>query len=445
MKRMKRLVLFVSISWLLLMGSAWATSFNSGSTGADGAFNPTANTELQLPPNGIFNFTTVNIPSGVTVTFRRNAANTPVYIFATGDVTIAGTINVSGGNSNGTLPGIGGPGGFNGGYGGGINSNGGDGLGPGRGAAGLTTCSSAGGGGYATAGGRWPSCGVGGSVYGNARLIPLIGGSGGGGAAGAGHHARAGGGGGGGAILIASSGTITITGAILADGGHGHWCDGSGGGSGGGIRLIANTISGNGLISAIGGLYTCSERGGEGRIRLEAYTINRTAGTNPPYTFGLPGSVFPANAPILRITSIAGASVPANPTGSYSQPDIMLPSTTTNPVTVNISASNIPVGTTVTVSVIPQYGSSTNVNATLSGTLASSTASASVNLSTQYSNIITAHTTYPLQTAMYYEGEKIDKVRVASTMGGESEAVYISESGREIKAEELIIAGLLIK
>src|SRR5436309_13979651 len=73
-----------------------AQTFSSGSTGADGAFAPTANTTLTLPPNGVFNFTTVNIPSGVTVTFVKNAANTPVTILASGTVTVAGTISVNG-------------------------------------------------------------------------------------------------------------------------------------------------------------------------------------------------------------------------------------------------------------------------------------------------------------------------------------------------------------
>jgi len=56
---------------VLLSSSAFAGSFVSGSTGVDGAFNPTTNTELQMPANGIFNFTTVNIPAGVTVTFKK--------------------------------------------------------------------------------------------------------------------------------------------------------------------------------------------------------------------------------------------------------------------------------------------------------------------------------------------------------------------------------------
>jgi hypothetical protein len=125
-------------------------AFNSGSTGADGAFSPAINTTLPLPPNGVFNFTTVNIPAGVTVTFTRNAANTPVVILASGNVTIAGTLSVNGNSSPsaGTygdgnqaddgLPGLGGPGGYDGGRGGvpGTNMRGSNGLGPGGGFAG---------------------------------------------------------------------------------------------------------------------------------------------------------------------------------------------------------------------------------------------------------------------------------------------------------------------
>src|SRR5712692_3598038 len=73
-----------------------ARAFDSGSTGTDGAFSPTVNTTVPLPPSGIFNFTTVNIPSGVTVTFLKNTTNTPVVILASGNVTIAGSIVLTG-------------------------------------------------------------------------------------------------------------------------------------------------------------------------------------------------------------------------------------------------------------------------------------------------------------------------------------------------------------
>ncbi len=430
--------LIVSISALFLFSSA-ASAFVSGSTGADGAFNPTANTEVVLPADGILNYTTINIPSGKTVTFKRNTANTPAYILATGDVTIAGTINVSGATSSNTAPGIGGPGGYDGGYGGSTGLPGGKGLGPGGGDGGpSTTYRAGGGGGYATAGGtQGANYGAGGSTYGNVRIVPLVGGSGGGGQAGSTAASGLGGGGGGGAILIASSGTITITGSITANGGAGdNYAQGAG--SGGAIRLMATTIMGNGTISAKGGSLSYLIKGGEGRIRLEADTNTFSAGTDPAYTTGAPGSVFMTNVPTLSIASIAGFNTPPTPGGSYSQPDILLPGTTTNPVTVHISATNIPVVTTVTVTVTPQYGSASSVNTTLSGTDASSTADANVNLSTQYSNVITAQATFQIVIAMYYDNEKIEKVRVATTMGKGSEVTYITEKGREIKSTELM-------
>ena len=84
-ERMTMASVLLAILW------AWpvsAQTFSSGSTGADGVFAPTASTTVPLPPSGVFNFTTVTIPAGVTVTFARNAANTPVTILATGDVTV---------------------------------------------------------------------------------------------------------------------------------------------------------------------------------------------------------------------------------------------------------------------------------------------------------------------------------------------------------------------
>ncbi|MCA1604610.1 MAG: hypothetical protein LC775_03825, partial [Acidobacteria bacterium] len=111
------------IAFLLLAGAAFPThaqnNFNSGSTGADGAFAPATNQTLQVPASGVFNFTTMDIPAGVTVSFTRNAQNTPVTILASGNITIAGSLAVNGlpGATTGN-GGAGGPGGFDGGLGG---------------------------------------------------------------------------------------------------------------------------------------------------------------------------------------------------------------------------------------------------------------------------------------------------------------------------------------
>src|SRR2546422_11215635 len=73
----------LSVTVLLAWGArVGAQTFSSGSTGADGAFAPTANTTVTLPPSGVFNYTTVTIPAGVIVTLARNAANTPATILA---------------------------------------------------------------------------------------------------------------------------------------------------------------------------------------------------------------------------------------------------------------------------------------------------------------------------------------------------------------------------
>ena len=97
---------FIGVIFALVSASFMVpvhAQFSSGSSGSDGPLAPTANTVLQIPTNGIFNFTTINIPAGVTVTFTKNASNTPVTLLATGDVTIAGTIDVSGANGGNNI------------------------------------------------------------------------------------------------------------------------------------------------------------------------------------------------------------------------------------------------------------------------------------------------------------------------------------------------------
>jgi hypothetical protein len=404
-----RAALVVSIAFALAPRAAQA-AFSSGSTGADGAFNPTCSptpctVETALPASGVFNFTTVNVPSGVTATFSRNASNTPVTILATGDVNVLGTIDLSGLNAGpSTLPGRGGAGGFDGGAGSSVVSpSGGTGLGPGGGGGGIASGNASnqrpGGGGFGSIGGTavGGTPAPAGSSYGVPTLIPLIGGSGGGGGAINACGEGGGGGGGGGAIFVASSGTITVTGTIAANGGAGSPCVNNcnaaqtgAGGSGGGIRLVANAITGGGTISAAGGASGpdtggCTPAnnavGGLGRIRLEA--VNLTfAGALGPASSGFPGPVNVASFPTVGIIAVNGVAAPAVPRGSFDTPaDVTLSPVATNPVTVSLQASNVPVGTLIAVTVTPETGAATTVNSTpLSGSSASSTATATVNL-----------------------------------------------------------------
>ena len=477
-------VLFVG-----MLASAMAHAFNSGSTGADGALNVVVNTEITLPASGVLNYTTVNIPAGVTVKFKKNTANTPVYVLATGDVTIAGAIDIRGGDATSTgtygdgalgddgIPGVGGPGGFDGGRGGRDDTaqrpeiiRGGSGLGPGGGPGGTEGgdgCTATGYNKYVGTGGAYAAntyqpfgvynCSAGrtalGKAYGSTLLQPLIGGSGGGGGRGGTNYPGSGGGGGGGSLLIASSGTLRITGSIDANGGDSGGIDGSGaggrgsGGSGGGIRLVATSIAGNGGLYANGG---CSNNGGRrqlcgsdggynqyggspGRIRIEADAITFSGTSQPTYVADRPGPVFIAGAPSLRIASVSGQAVPANPTGNA---DITLPASTTGPVTVTFETVNVPVGNTVLLRVVPAYGLPIEVlSPAIAGSTANGNASVSVTLPSGPS-VLQATATYTvvvagtLDLSRFAMNEAVEKVEVTVPMDGQPTARLLTASGK---------------
>ncbi len=306
--------------------------------------------------------------------------------------------------------------------------------------------------------------GIGGATYGSSTILPLIGGSGGGGGSGGVSFPGAGGGGGGGAILIASSGTINLTGSIVASGGAGGSGAGAnlggagGGGSGGAVRLIATTITGNGPISAgsgPAGTVPCCQfgfvgaagDGAPGRIRLEAETFNRTAGTSPAASIALPGPVFVAGAPTLTIASVAGVSAPANPTGNA---DITLAATTPNPVTVVFTTSGVPVGNIVQLTVVPAFGPKTvTVTPALTGSTASASASVAVTLPVG-SSVLQAQTTFTIVAALgdllrnFAGNERVERITLSATYGGKSKATLITVSGREYEApaEAMRIAAL---
>jgi hypothetical protein len=233
---------------------------------------------------------------------------------------------------------------------------------------------------------------------------------------------------------------MTVNGSITSNGGNGGTGFAPGGpGSGGGIRLIANTIAGSGTITATGGgPNSATYVGGRGRIRLEANTFSFSGATNPAVTVSTPGVVYLSPLPTLSITAVGGASVPAAPGGLFTFPDIALPVSTVNPVTVNLAASNIPVGTIIKVTANPRNGSRLAWDSTaLSGSNAASTATASVTLSTTVPTVLRAEATFAVLTAsnpfpVFAEGEKVERILVASVLGGESSIFLITESGREV-------------
>ncbi|MGO9203792.1 MAG: hypothetical protein ACLQM8_25000 [Limisphaerales bacterium] len=370
---------FLCLCVLLLLQLPCFGQVNSGSNGSDGPFNPTAaSTVINMAdhPNGIYQYTSVNIPGTVAVTFIPNANNTPVTWLVKGNVVINGVVSVSAPNVYSSIGGAGGPGGYAGGSGGSSPSAG---LGPGGGGFSTSINISAAGGSFATQG----RSGVTqlGPTYGNSFLLPLVGGSGGGGFASAAATAG-GGGGGGGAIMIAASGSISINGWIYADGGDAGGAAGCG--SGGAIRLVATTVTGSGVIAAgPGGEGSSLVTGGDGRIRIDSFQ-NTFGGT-------LDGEVSQGYQPIiipvtgqgvqLSIASVGGASVSANPSGQLVSPDAIISAQQEDPVPVVVNCSNLPLNTPITLSVKPVNGSPVSaVGYNATGTLASSAATISINM-----------------------------------------------------------------
>src|SRR5437870_4617392 len=318
MRALLNVAIALPLVWAItLTAPALAQTFSSGSSGADGAFTPTTNTTLTLPANGVFNFTTISIPSGVIVRFTRNAANTPVTLLATASVTIAGTLEVSATNGGnvvdgtflGSNAGAGGPGGFAGGSG----------------------------------------------ANGGARAI---------------------------------GGTGPVRGRGRA------------------IRLVATTINGaNGTLDVRGGsgnsgIGIGSGGGSVGRLRVEAYTNSAVLNVNAiAPSVALPSAVALANGPTLTITAIGGVVTPAAPTASFSMPDITLPAAIANPVTLTLTGTNIPPGATVIVVVNGQTGGSIAVSTTLSGTMASTRATAAVTIPTNRPCVVSASATFTPVTA----------------------------------------------
>lgn len=373
---MKILVISASYGAALMFfsGICGAAIDIPGANGSSGVLNITEDTtiDLALAADGawdaansadgiydadkwavVFNYSSINVDTGVTLTFSNHPSKAPVVWLVTGSVTINGAVSLDGqaGQSAPTLAEPG-PGGFRGGtgyYTAGVAD--GAGFGPG--------------GGYKQAKGG--SYGSGSAAHGNPSLIPLLGGSGGSGAA---RNTSPGGGGGGGALLIACEGGVTLDGSLRANGGLGiayYFSDRSGGGSGGGVRIVCDDLAGSGSINAIGGLGGRNLASSVGRLRLERVT-NSSSLTLVPAPSVVPlvtddsGLLWPpSTAPQVRVISIGGVSAPGDPRAAFgaSGADVSIPETATTQII--IETTNAEQESTVEIRLTPR----SNANATV--------------------------------------------------------------------------------
>ena len=363
------------------LGSILTTSaqLTIPSDGSDGALNITADTVIDLSQavtgtwdqnntanagKGVydpekwavvFKYTSVNIAGFTTgspavldgrkVTFINHPSHAPVVWLVQGNVTIDGILSLKGKQfPNNTVanltPSESGPGGFREGARGPVGA--GSGYGP--------DSSSR----YAAA-------------YGNPQIIPLIGGSGGGEGLDLnnGYDGKAGSGGGG-AILIACSGNLIIRGIIDADGAGGvqGWAQG---GAGGAVKLIANSVSGNGQVHAIGAPANNVEGAGVGRVRIETGTLSPALRTSPE-TIGTPPATPPiiwpaANAPKARVVSVDAVTAPTDPKSPLvAAADVAIQNNA--PVNILIETRDFPIEGVVQLSIIPKFSKRRSVTAT---------------------------------------------------------------------------------
>ncbi|HEY3267838.1 MAG TPA: hypothetical protein VGM37_12985 [Armatimonadota bacterium] len=326
-----------------------------GANGSDGAFNPTASTTIDLslaptaawdsnsptPGNGVydpqkwavvFHYTSVNIPADVVVSFKNHVSQAPVVWLVSGDVLIAGTVDV--GNGANRDPG---PGGFR--------------------ATGSGFTSAFGPGGSTGAGGRGaygttPSIANSGQAYGNARIIPAIGGSGG--DWNGSYNAV---GVGGGAIVIVAKGSISIqTPARISAYPYMSY------GSGGAIRLVADSVLGGGTLNA------SAAYGNDGRIRVEANTIDPALRMTPVGSGGRPGAAAtlwpPETAPSTRVVSVGGEAMPADPHAQFNAAADVFPDVLAAVMPVVIETKNVPTTATVNLRIVSPGADAQMIKAT---------------------------------------------------------------------------------
>jgi hypothetical protein len=180
-----------------------------------------------------------------------------------------------------------------------------------------------------------------------------------------------------------------------------------------------------------------------GFVRLEAaintYTGSITGAAGGSF-ISFPTEPIPGLSPTLRITSINGTSAPTAPLASMVSPDITFPSAIEAPVTLEVAASNVPLGTTVNIKVVPATGQPTTATTSgLSGTVATSTAQATVTLPPG-AGVVTASATFnvggggggggmafgPLPLI---DGQRPEKVEVVAMADGTSRTYLLAASG----------------
>lgn len=143
--------------------------------------------------------------------------------------------------------------------------------------------------------------------------------------------------------------------------------------------------------------------------------------------------------PTLAFTSVGGVAPPAAPTGSFTTADVTLPPTTTNPVSVTLTATNTPAPTTYTIKLLPQFASPVSQTVNSGGSFAVSTATANVTFPNGVVSALQAFAGFTLTASLapIIDGEPADQVLLAAGYGEPSTLTLVTKSGKEIPVSQL--------
>ena len=177
-------------------------------------------------------------------------------------------------------------------------------------------------------------------------------------------------------------------------------------------------------------------------VRIEAPSNARiyTANGTPAVLSTINPTIVPINPPLLDIISIAGYPVPSYSGSSFSTVDVLLPSQLTDPLSVVVRGTNVPVGSTVRIA-FSGSGGAASTTAALAGTQSSSTAT--VNVSGVNRSIVTylfVSTTFDatlVSTIRQSGPDAVAKIELASILGQKTTYRFLRKDGSEVKAKNL--------
>ena len=98
LSKMKNIAHLLCICIILISSSSTQAYTVMLSNGLDGAFAPDSSMLVAPDEDGVFHFTTINIPEQALISFDRSSWEGEIYLLATGDINIYGALNTGPGS-----------------------------------------------------------------------------------------------------------------------------------------------------------------------------------------------------------------------------------------------------------------------------------------------------------------------------------------------------------